>query len=269
MVLHWSLSDSKSPQVSRTRLRILAVLSNAVVWIVSTRPPFSKTSKPFNNPLVIVPNVPVTIGTIVTFMFHSFFNSLARSKYLSFFSLSFRFILWSAGTAKSTILQIFFLFFFFFFFFLLLLIIMRSGLLAGITWSVCMLKFHRSLCVSFSRTGAGLYIYHLFVWSNWNFLHISQWIPLPTQSCLALYSFCANLLHSLIMWLIVSSLSPHSLHLLFCCVLSILALIWFVLMALSCAAIKRDSVSLLRFPFLSQVQVFWCEMLFIRRLKRP
>ena len=30
MVFHWSLSDSKSPQVSRTRLSILAVLSNAV-----------------------------------------------------------------------------------------------------------------------------------------------------------------------------------------------------------------------------------------------
>ena len=166
--------------------------------------------------------------------------------------------MWSAGTAKSTILQILFL----------LLIIMRSGLLAGIRWSVCMLKSHRSLCVSFSRTGARLCIYHVFVWSNWNFLHISQWITTPTQSCLALYSFCANLLHSLIMWLIVSSLSPHSQHLLFCCVLSILALIWFVLTALSCAAIRRDSVSLLRFPFLNQVQVFWCEMLFIRRLKR-
>ena len=110
MVLHWSLSDSKSPQVSRIRLRILAVLSNAVVWIVSTRPPISKSSRPFNNPFVIVPNAQITIGTIVTFMFHSFFNSLARSKYLSFFSLSFRFILWFAGTARSTILQIFFLF---------------------------------------------------------------------------------------------------------------------------------------------------------------
>ena len=200
-----------------------------------------QSSRPFNNPLVIVPNAPITIGTIVTFMFHSFFNSLARSRYLSFFLLSFRFILWSAGTAKSTILQMLFL----------LLVIMRSGLLAGIRWSVFMLKSHRSLCESFSRTGAGLCIYHMFVWSNWNFLHISQWITLPTLSCLALYSFCANLLHSLIMWLIVSSLSPHSLHFLFCCVLSILALIWFVLMALSCAAIRRDSVSLLRFPFLS------------------
>ena len=144
MVFHWSLSDSKS-QVSRTRLRILAVLSNAVVWIVSTRPPTSKSSRLFNNPLVIVPNAPITIGTIATFMFHSFFNSLARSSYLSYFSLSFRFNLWSAGTAKSTILQILFVFCFFCF----LLIVMRSGLPAGIRWSVCILKSRRSLCGSF------------------------------------------------------------------------------------------------------------------------
>ena len=112
MVFHWSLSDCKSPsQVFRTRLRILAVHSNSVVWIVSTRPSTSKSSRPFNNPLVIVPNAPITIGTIVTFMFHSFFNSLVRSRYLSFFSLSFKFILWSAGTAKSTILQTLFLLF--------------------------------------------------------------------------------------------------------------------------------------------------------------
>ena len=157
MVFHWSLGDSNSPPVSRIRLRILAVLSNAVVWIVSTRPPTSKSSRPFNKPLVIVPNAPITIGTIVPLMFHSFFNSLARSWYLSFFSLSFRFIRWSAGTAKSTILQILFFPF---------LIIIRSGLLARIRRSVCMLKSHKSLCESFSRTGAGLCIYHLFVWSN-------------------------------------------------------------------------------------------------------
>ena len=199
MVFHWSLSDSKSPQVSRTRLSILAVLINAVVWIVSTRPPISKSSRPFNNPLVTVPNAPITIGTIVTFMFHSFFISLARSRYLSFFSLSFRFILWSAGIAKSTILQIL----------VFLLIIMRSGLLAGIKWSVCMLKSHRSLCMSFSRTDPGLCIYHLFVWLNLNSLHISQWITLRTQSCLVLYSFCVNLLHSLIMQLIVYAIDHH------------------------------------------------------------
>ena len=89
MSFHWRLSDSKSPQVSRTLLSILAVFNNAVVWMVSTQPPTSKSSRPFNNPLVTVPKAPITIGIIVTFMFHSFFNSLARSRYLSLFSHSF------------------------------------------------------------------------------------------------------------------------------------------------------------------------------------
>ena len=37
MVSHWSLSDLKSPQVSRTLLSILTDLNNAVGWMVSTR----------------------------------------------------------------------------------------------------------------------------------------------------------------------------------------------------------------------------------------
>ena len=110
MVFHRGLSDSKSPQLSRTLLCILSVFDNAVVWMLSTRPPTSKSSRLFNNPLVTVPKVPIIIGTIITFMFHSFFNSLARSRYLSLFSHSFSFILWSAVTAKSTILQILFFF---------------------------------------------------------------------------------------------------------------------------------------------------------------
>ena len=108
MVFHWSLSESKSPQVSKTLLSILAVFNNAIVWMTSTRSPTSKSSRPFNKPLVTVPKAPITIGMIVTFMFHSFFNSLAISRYLSLFSHSFSFILWSTGTAKSIILQIFF-----------------------------------------------------------------------------------------------------------------------------------------------------------------
>ena len=127
MVFHWSLSDSKCPQVSRTLLSILAVFSNAVVWMVSTRPSTTKSSSPFNNPLVTVPKASITIDIIVTFMFHSFFNSLARSKYLSLFSHSFSFILGSARTAKSTTLLIF----------IFLLIIIRSDLLAEIRWSFC------------------------------------------------------------------------------------------------------------------------------------
>ena len=154
MVFHWSLSDGQSPQVSRTLLNILAVLNNAVVLMVTARPLTSKSSSPFNNPFVSVPKAPSTIGIIVTFMFHSFVNSLAKLRYLSFFSYSFSFILWSAGTAKSTILQVLFFFFFFFFF----VDYYRPGLLAKIRWSVCTSKSHKSLCESFSRTGAGLCI---------------------------------------------------------------------------------------------------------------
>ena len=72
-MFQWSLSDNKSPQVSRTHLSILAVSNNAVVWMVSTLSPTSKSSMLFNNALVTVPKAPITIGIIVTFMFHDFF----------------------------------------------------------------------------------------------------------------------------------------------------------------------------------------------------
>ena len=55
MVFDWSLSDSKSPQVSRTLLSILSVLNNVVVWVVSTR-------------------LQITIGINLTPMFQSFFQ---------------------------------------------------------------------------------------------------------------------------------------------------------------------------------------------------
>ena len=153
MVFHRCFSDSKSPQVSRTLFSILAVLSNAVIWIVSTHRPNSKSSTPFDNPLVIVPKALITIGTIVTYMFHSF--SLARSgTYPSFHIVLFLF----CGYAGQQSPQFFKLCFFFVLFFLL--IIVWSGLLAGIRWSVCMSKSHRSLCVSFSRIDFGLCIYH-------------------------------------------------------------------------------------------------------------
>ena len=95
------------------------------------------------------------------------------------------------------------------------MIIIRSSCLVEIRWSVNLSKSQRSLCVSFSGTGSGFCIYHLFVRSNYNLLQNFQWITLPIQSCLVLYSFCACLLHSLILWLINSSPSSQNLHLLF------------------------------------------------------
>ena len=100
MVFHWSLSDSKSPQVSRTLLSILAVFNNAVVWVGTTHPPTSKSSSPFSNPLVTVPKAPITIVIIVTYMFHSFFQSPSKVEVFILFSHFFSFIRLSAGTAK-------------------------------------------------------------------------------------------------------------------------------------------------------------------------
>ena len=100
--------------------------------MVSTQLPTLNSSSPFNNTLVTVSKAPITIGIIVIFMFHSFLNSLVKSRYLSFFSHCFNLILWSVGTEKSTILQVLFFFFLFFFFFLL--IVIRAGLLAKIRW---------------------------------------------------------------------------------------------------------------------------------------
>ena len=58
MAFHWSFSDSKSPQVSKTLLSFLDDLDNAVVKTVSTRPVICKFSSPCTK--------------IVSFMFHTF-----------------------------------------------------------------------------------------------------------------------------------------------------------------------------------------------------
>ena len=65
MVFLCSLRDCKSPQVSSSNLNILADLNNAVVWMVSARPPISKS---FNSPsklLGTVLNASFTIGITI------------------------------------------------------------------------------------------------------------------------------------------------------------------------------------------------------------
>ena len=181
MVVHWCPSDSKSSLRYRTLLTILADLNNDAVWMVSICPAISNSSNLLSKPLWTVPSAPITIGITVTHMFQVLISLFTFFQFYSVVSLDSKVDNFAH--------------------FLFLMIIIRSGLLAEIRWSVCISKSHRSLCVSFSKTAAGLCIYHLLAWSNLNFLHISQWINWPTQSCLALYSFFANLLHSLVMWL--------------------------------------------------------------------
>ena len=65
MIFYWSLSDNISPYVFGTLLSILTDLNNAVVWMVLTRPLISKSPNPCTNPLLTVPSVSITIGTLL------------------------------------------------------------------------------------------------------------------------------------------------------------------------------------------------------------
>ena len=109
MVFHWSLSDSMSPQVSRTLRNILANLNNAVVWIVCSYdgPPISNSTNPFTKPLWVVTSTLITIGTNITFMFHNCLV-LWQGQDICLSSFSLIFSLWSAGMAKFTIRQVLF-----------------------------------------------------------------------------------------------------------------------------------------------------------------
>ena len=160
------------------------------------------------SPLVLL--FPTTIVSVPTYSIVFFFSSQARSRYLSLFSLSFS--LTSGQPEQQNPLKAGSFFF--------------ICHLAKIRWSIFISKSLRSSCLSFSRTDTGSCIYHLFVRSYLKFLHILQWITHSNQSCLLLYSLCTKLLHSLVMWLIVSSLSPHNLNLIFCCVWSIFLIIY-------------------------------------------
>ena len=85
---NWSISD-KSIQVSRTLLSILADLNTAVVWMVLILPLVSSSPNLFSRLLGTIQQAPTKISIAITFMFHSFISSTARSKYCLSFSLLF------------------------------------------------------------------------------------------------------------------------------------------------------------------------------------
>ena len=68
----WSLSDSKSPQISGTLRSILADFSSAVVWVVSILLIFSSSPNFFYMFLGIVQSALIAMGITVTFWFFNF-----------------------------------------------------------------------------------------------------------------------------------------------------------------------------------------------------
>ena len=89
--------------------------------MTSTRPQTSKSSSPFSNPLVTVPNAPITIGIIVTCMFHIFFQFPSKFEVLIFLFTFFQFY---SVVSRDSKVDYFASFFF--------LSIIKSGLLADI-----------------------------------------------------------------------------------------------------------------------------------------
>ena len=106
-----SLSDSKSPQDSRTLLSTILDLNSVVIWMVLILPLISNSFSLLSKHFVTDPRTPATIGITVTFIFYWYFGSLAKSKYLSIFLLSFVFTLWSARMANYTGWQVLLLLF--------------------------------------------------------------------------------------------------------------------------------------------------------------
>ena len=99
--------------------------------MVSTRPLISKSSSLLKNPLVTVSKTPITIGIIVIFRFHSFFQFPSKVKVLTLLFTFFQFysvVSWDSKVS-SFATSLF-----------LLLIFISSGLLAEIRWSVSYVK---------------------------------------------------------------------------------------------------------------------------------
>ena len=93
----------------------------------------------------------------------------------------------SAGMVTYTILT----------FFLVLSIITISGSRTSALISQWIVKSHKILHTSFSITPSDLFLHHCGAPSNPCFSHSLQWICLHTWPYIFLYSFWANILHSL------------------------------------------------------------------------
>ena len=69
--------------------------------MVFSRPLISMSSNPFNNPLMTVPKAPITIGIIVTFMFHSKVHNFSSSLFFVYhYYYYYNIVKWCDGDLK-------------------------------------------------------------------------------------------------------------------------------------------------------------------------
>ena len=199
-----------------------------------TRPLIHKSFGFLTSPLLIVLNATSTIGITATILFHCFFfQSSCKVLVLIILFAFVKFptvVSWN-GKIHYPAGSLF-----------LMLTITRSQ-----DDPFVFKKKHRIFCVSIlGRILGWAYIIYSYVQISISCTITSE-SPFPPIHANS-YTFFANLLLSLIMGLIVSSLSPRNLHLWFRFILSIFVLTSLILMISFCAAVRRDSISPFRFP---------------------
>ena len=186
LICHKTQQTKPNHQVSQTLLVFLPNLNNAVVGMVPTCPLIFIFSMSF---FQTFPNCTKNINySWYQCHFHvpQFFQFSSKVEVPMLLFTFFQFysvVNWDSNVHNRQV----------FFFFFVLFYKIRSSV--EIRWSDCTSKSHRSLCISSSWKDSRLCIYHLFVWSNFNFLHNCKCFTLPTHLCQHLYFFCANFLN--------------------------------------------------------------------------
>ena len=144
----------------------------------------SQSSSSFSISLRIIPSPPISISITVTSMFRSFFNYLGRYIYLSICWLFFQFysVVFRDGKIQNSAGSIF-------------VDYQNVWLSLAIRLNQ---KFKNYLVSLFLQDGFLVVHIPFFGWANLNSFDNSHWVTFPTQPYLVLYTFCINLLHSLL-----------------------------------------------------------------------
>ena len=160
--------------------------------MVSTRPLITKSPRLYTNPLVAVSNAPIAIGITISFLFHSFFSSLARSKYLSHFL--FPSVLSCGQPEKSPLFGKIFFF-----------TVTRFGRLAKIRLPICILKSKEFWASHFLRW---ILSWEYTICSYGQIQTISSGSPCLLCRVYSYTLFCTKLLHSIIIIIIIGFFYP-------------------------------------------------------------
>ena len=180
MVYHRNLSDSKSHQISRTLLSILADLNNAVVWMILILTLIFNSSSSLSKSLGIVLSALATIGVIVIFMFHRFLH-LWQGPSISHLFAFFHFSLCGPLELQNSLDTTSFF-----------LANSRSGLLAEIMWSVCIAGSQRIFVRLILLEGfCFVHIPFLVVLLTYNFLSVDYLLQTVMLSFYAFALVCS------------------------------------------------------------------------------